>query len=146
MNSQELNLMLKGVGLAKEGPQFIGISSSSADSHKLQAFLDHLLSHVKDKVEYHSMLLRDSRLPKSKDRKYYSNLIDSPDEEFQQYLEYFETIAKESQKVLVFSGFEYLLRFCNPSRILNLFTVIKKLQPTNFSKQYIYIRIYIFLL
>lgn len=134
MNSQELNLMLKGVGLAKEGPQFIGIGSSSADSHKIQAFLDHLLSHLKEKVEYHSMLIRDTRKIKNKDRKYFSELLEGSDDHFQQYIVHLENAAKDSHKVLVFAGFEYILRFGSPAKVLDIFATIKRLQTTSFSK------------
>ena len=73
--------MLKGVPLAKEGPQLIGIHSASADCHKLNVILDHVRSNLKEKCEYHSMLMRDKRHHIHKDRAYFAALAKGFEEE-----------------------------------------------------------------
>ena len=127
--------MLKGVQLAKEGSQLLGIASSVYNKHKLNTMVDHLYSHVieKDpKNAYHSMQVRDSRKAE-KNRQYFSALVDGGEEELTKYIDSLWMLGKDGPCCLILNGFEMLVYYLPFGLLTKLFKAFRDLLAKNLS-------------
>lgn len=137
MNPQELCLILKGVPLAKESTQTVGIFSSTYDKHKLHCLADHLHKHLMNegntKNEYHSMWILDRR-KSQKDHGYFAELVLDPEQPIEKYIEYLAGLGKSSPAGLVVAGFEFCLKYLETKKLLKLMEAIQGFQAKSLRK------------
>lgn len=137
MNPQELCLVLKGVPLAKESTQTVGLFASTYDKHKLNCLTDHLCKHLlsegNEKNEYHSMWTADRR-KKHKDLQYFADISLDEEQPIQKYIDCLAELGKSSPASLIITGFEMFLKFLKPKNLLKLMEAIQGFQAKNLSR------------
>jgi hypothetical protein len=80
-------------------------------------------------------MLTLDRLKSTKDKSYFSAVVQDPEQSLEGYIRDLEEIGKTSPASLIIAGFEYFLRYLEPKKLLQLLEAIQKLQASNLSRQ-----------
>lgn len=143
MNIQEVSLLLKGCVLAKEGSQIVAIGSTSFEKHKSDCLLDFLSEQLFPSKTtsgdnlFHSLSFRETRKYTNKRKRDFSRIVEETEEgekQFEEYLGELEKKSEEKPAMLVYSGFEYLLKYLSPKRLVKLMETLRNLQSKHLSK------------